>query len=103
MGLCHDNSGGVNEPITGFGYYVNLGYEGPLWSLALNYGDFFPGRTGTPQQDAATHRGLVKISRHWTKHFESYGVAFIENDLPHSFDGSIRRGLYFIVGGQFTW
>jgi hypothetical protein len=104
-----DVNNALHVPITGAGYYVNLGYEGPLWSLTLNYGDFFPEQIGTPQQtnkrrqNLANHRGLIKASRHWTPHFESYAVALLENDLQNAFDNSPRRGLYFIFGSQFTW
>ena len=104
-----DYNNGFNHPISGFGYYVNLGYEGPRWTLMLNYGDFFPEQIGTPQQpfkqkqNVANHRGLMKASRHWTSHFETYGVVLVENSLPHAFDGNTRRGIYVIFGGQFSW
>jgi hypothetical protein len=98
-----DLNNGPRIPITGFGYYVNLGYDGPLWTLMLNYGEFYPEQIGDPRQDTPTRRGLVKASRHWTPHFESYAVALIENDLPNAFDNSTRRGIYFIFGSQFVW
>jgi hypothetical protein len=98
-----DLNNGFENPITGFGYYLNLGYEGPLWTLMLNYGEFYPQHIGVPQQDAVTRRGLIKASRHWTPHFETYSVLLLENDLPNSFDHSTRRGTYVIVGCQFVW
>jgi hypothetical protein len=98
-----DLNNGVLNPITGFGYYVNLGFDGPLWTLMLNYGEFYPQQIGVPQQDAVTRRGLIKASRHWTPHFETYGVLLRENDLPHSFDNSTRRGIYVIAGAQVAW
>jgi hypothetical protein len=91
------------KPITGVGYYVNLGYESPQWTLMLNYGEFYPEQLGRRKHDAVTRRGLIKLSRHWTEHFETYGIALIENDLPDSFDNSTRRGIDAILGGQFTW
>jgi hypothetical protein len=69
----------------------------------LNYGEFYPEQIGNRRHDAVTRRGLVKASRHWTPHFETYGVALIESDLADSFDNSTRRGLYAIFGGQFVW
>ncbi len=94
---------GLDNPMTGFGYYVNLGYEGPRWTMMLNYGEFYPGHIGVPKQDAVTRRGLIKASRHWTRHFETYSVVLRENDLLHAFDDSPRRGIYVIVGAQFVW
>jgi hypothetical protein len=97
-----DLNNGLLNPITGVGYYVNLGYEGPLWSLMLNYGEFYPERIGVPEHDVTSRRGIVKASRHWTRNFETYGVVMIENDLPDAFDGNPRRGIYLIFGSQFS-
>jgi hypothetical protein len=98
-----DLNNGLNQPITGFGYYVNLAYAGPRWMVMLNYGEFYPEQIGNRRQDEVTRRGLIKLSRHWTPHFETYGVVFRENDLALAFDHSTRTGLYVLVGGQFTW
>jgi hypothetical protein len=98
-----DLNNGFDVPITGWGYYVNLGYEGPNWTLMLNYGDFFPGHIGDRRQDTPTHRGLIKASRHWTRHFETYGVVLLENTLDRAFDRLPRVGQYVIGGAQFTW
>jgi hypothetical protein len=92
-----------HQPFTGFGYYVNLGYEGPQWLIMLNYGEFYPEQTGDRRQDEVTRRGLLKISRRWTTHFETYGVVLRENDLADAFDHSTRLGIYAILGGQFVW
>jgi hypothetical protein len=46
---------------------------------------------------------MIKASRHWSRHFETYTVVYRENDLAHAFDGSTRRGIYVLFGGQFTW
>lgn len=98
-----DLNNGYEIPITGYGYYVNLGYEGPNWSLMLNYGDFFPEKIGDRRQDQPNHRGLIKASRHWTRHFETYAIALLENELPRAFDNVVRGGTYIIAGAQFTW
>ena len=97
-----DLNKGLLQPITGVGYYANLGYEGPLWSLTFNYGEFYPEHLGNPDHDQATHRGLVKCSRHWTPHFETYGVLLLENTRHDSLDSDPRQGLYIIAGGQFS-
>ena len=91
-----------HEPIAGVGYYVNLGYEGPRWSLAFNYGEFYPEELGVPEHDTPTRRGIFKASRHWTRHLETYGVLMLENDLVNAFVGHDRRGLYLLAGCQFA-
>lgn len=98
-----DFNNDYHVPITGVGYYLNLGYEGPYWSVHLNYGEFYPEAIGIERHDTTTRRGFVKASRHWTEHFETYAVAMRETDLLDSFDGSTRRGIYLIFGAQFTW
>jgi hypothetical protein len=90
-----------HEPITGLGYYVNLGYEGPNWSLTFNYGEFHPEQLGVPQHDATTRRGLIKASRFWSPNLETYAVLLLENDLPDSFGSRPRYGQYVIFGMQF--
>jgi len=90
------------EPISGVGYYVNLGYEGAAWSLAANYGEFYPEEIGVPQHDLPNRRGIVKASRHWTAHLETYGAVLIENTLENAFFGHDRRGIYVLAGCQFS-
>lgn len=97
-----DLNNGFHQPITGVGYYVNLGYDGPNWSLTFNYGEFYPQQLGIPQHDATTRRGLIKASRFWTPNFETYTVLLLENDLPNSFGHRTRLGQYFLCGMQFT-
>lgn len=97
-----DLNKGLNQPIAGVGYYVNLGYEGPLWTLMLNYGEYYPEAIGDERHDAAIHRGLLKASRHWTRHFESYAAILLENDRDDGLDTHPRRGVYVLTGCQFA-
>jgi hypothetical protein len=97
-----DLNNGFNRPISGVGYYVNLGYEGPQWSWTFNYGEFYPEQLGVPNHDAPTHRGIVKASRHWTPSFETYSVLLVENTLPGAFDGHDRKGIYLVAGLQLS-
>jgi hypothetical protein len=90
------------EPISGVGYYLNLGYEGPAWSMAANYGEFYPEELGVPEHDTPTRRGILKVSRHWTEHLETYGAMMIENTLEDAFVGHDRRGIYVLAGCQFS-
>jgi hypothetical protein len=98
-----DLNKGVNQPINGVGYYLNLGYEGPFWSLAFNYGEFYPEEIGVREHDIVTRRGIVKASRHWTPHFETYVVTLVETDRDDGLDSHPRDGVYYILGGQFAF
>lgn len=91
------------QAIGGVGYYLNAGYDGPLWTLMLNYGEFYPEQLGVPQHDVPTRRGLLKASRHWSPHLETYTVLLLENTLKNAFDGHDRKGVYLIAGCQFVF
>ncbi|MDX1948676.1 MAG: hypothetical protein SFU86_25030 [Pirellulaceae bacterium] len=93
----------TGKPIQGVGYYLNLGYEGPLWTLMFNYGEFHPERLGIPEHDVTSRRGILKASRHWSPHLETYTVLMLENTLPGIFDTHDRKGVYFIAGCQFVF
>lgn len=94
---------GFLEPLTGIGYYADLGYRGDRWEWHLNYGDYMPQQTmGIAAHDETIHRGLVKGSYHFTPHFELYGMALMENEVPLDFAGRIRYGLGYAMGLQFT-
>jgi hypothetical protein len=97
-----DRNDALLDPITGIGYYLNLGYEGPQWSLTLNYGEFYPESIGLPEHDTTTRRGLIKASRWWTPNFETYAIVMLETSLPSAFDNSTRRGSYVVLGCQFS-
>jgi hypothetical protein len=96
------SSGVLEKPLTGVGYYVNLGYAGDRWTWMLNYGDFYPRQAlGQPLHDTPNHRGLLKASYHFTRNFEMYGVALIENSV-FGLDNRWRRGEEVIGGFQFS-
>jgi hypothetical protein len=97
-----DLNQGLNRSITGVGYYVNLGYEGPAWSVALNYGEFYPEQLGVPAHDQPIHRGLIKASRYWTPQFETYGIVMVEGERDDGLDTHPRQGVYVIGGVQFS-
>lgn len=97
-----DLNNAFHEPITGVGWYANLGYEGPNWSLAFNYGEFYPEQLSIREHDEVTRRGILKASRHWSMQLETYAALMLENDLPLAFAGHDRRGIYILFGCQFT-
>lgn len=98
-----DINDAYHRPVEGVGYHVNLGYEGPLWTLALNYGEYHPEQLSNRLHDAVNRRGLFKASRHWSRHLETYGVLMVENSLPNAFAGHARNGIYVVGGCQFTF
>ncbi len=94
---------GLFVPSTGVGYYVNLGYQGPRWMLMLNYGDYFPRQQlGIPARDTPIHRGIVKLSYHFTPNLETYGIALIENDVSLGVGNLVRKGSEVIAGWQWS-
>jgi hypothetical protein len=91
------------EALTGFGYYVDLGYRGDKWEWHFNYGDYLPQQTmGIAAHDEAIHRGLIHASYHFTQHFEAYTIALMENEVPLDFAGRVRYGTGLAFGVQFT-
>jgi hypothetical protein len=98
-----DVNKGPWQPIHGFGYYVNLQYQSPRWTMLANYGEFYPEQLGIAKHDQTNRRGLVKASRHWTPLFETYAVVMLETDLPQAFAPvKDRNGVYYILGCQFS-
>ena len=98
-----DLNNGDEVPLTGVGYYVNLGYEGPAWSVSFNYGDFRPEQIGDVRHDTPIHRGLIKASRFWTRNLETYSVVMLENSRDDGLDNHPRKGVYLLGGCQFTF
>jgi hypothetical protein len=91
-----------HEAISGVGYYLNLGYDSPFWSLTLNYGEYYPEIIGNPNHDISVHRAFVKLSHFWSPQFETYGVLMFENDRDDNLDSHPREGSYLLVGCQFS-
>jgi hypothetical protein len=91
-------------PMTGFGYYVDLGYRGERWSFNLNYGDYYPQQeVGMPAHDTAIHRGLLHLAYDITPHWRTYGILLLENDalIPIGTDRK-RIGMSYAAGLQLT-
>jgi hypothetical protein len=90
-------------PLSGVGYYVNLGYCLERWDINLNYGDFYPVAIGNPQHDEVNHRGIVKCCYHRTQCLGLYGCVLVENSGWIAQLGEPRQG-YLILGGlQYTF
>jgi len=69
-------------PITGVGYYVDLGWRRGRWTADFNYGDYFPQQIGNPYQDAPNHRGIFKLIATLTPRVQAFGMVLLENHRP---------------------
>ena len=96
-----DQNVGWHEPITGVGYYANLGYEGDRWSAMLNYGEFYPRQIGDPRHDVSTKRGIIKLIRHHLN-ADFYVMLMLENDVQQAQDNRLRKGANFLTGFQLS-
>jgi hypothetical protein len=96
----HNPNGG---PLTGIGYYVNLGYDaGGPWMFQLNYGDYFPQQfLGVKPHDSPIHRALLRAVYRMTPNWETYGTALVENES--SFGRRPRHGTMILAGVQFVF
>jgi hypothetical protein len=90
-------------PLTGVGYYVNLGYNGERWDVNLNYGDYFPVAMGNPQHDEPNHRGVAKCLFHYTRNLGLYGCVLVENGGWAAQLGELRQGWMVLGGLQYTF
>ncbi len=88
-------------PITGIGYYVNMGYEGERWSAWLNYGEFYPQQLGHPQHDVVNRRGILKTLCRLCPHLQIYGAVMIENEGYVAQWNRLRRGTVVLAGLQY--
>lgn len=88
-------------PITGFGYYGNLQYEGDAWIWMLNYGEFYPANIGVPQQDVVNRRGIAKVVYKFSPYFKWYNVVMLENGGYVAQDNRQRIGQYFLTGLEY--
>ena len=88
-------------PITGIGYYVNLGYEGDRWSAWLDYGEFYPQQLGHPQHDVVKRRGIVKAACRLCPHLQVYGAVMIENEGYLAQWNRPRKGTVVLAGLQY--
>jgi hypothetical protein len=94
---------GLFVPLTGFGYYVDLGYAGDRWSFNINYGDYFPQQEmGLRAHDEAIHRGLFHVAYQPSAHWSLYGIALFEPTVPIPLADRTRKGTALAFGVQFT-
>jgi len=96
-----DQNVGLFQPITGLGYYGNLGYSQGHWTTMLNFGQFFPKQIGDPRHDIPNWRAIAKVIWHY-RSTDSYLMAVWENDVPNAQDGRHRQGADVLAGFQIA-
>ena len=92
----------LNVPITGIGYYVDVGYRGDRWSCFLDYGEFYPQSIGHPQHDVVNRRAIVKVDYHFTPSLSVYAACLVENAGYLAQDNRPRQGGVLLAGLQWT-
>ncbi|QEG36491.1 hypothetical protein [Bythopirellula goksoeyrii] len=90
-------------PIQGTGYYVALDYSGPLWTLSLSFGQYFPEDIGNVKHDRTQNRGVVKLARSFGENLQAYSVFMKENDGYLAQQDRPRIGTVLISGLQFNF
>jgi hypothetical protein len=93
----------LNEPCTGMGYYMNLGYKSDYWAIDLNYGEFYPNPIGDLQHDEINRRGIVKAAYSFTPALQPYCAVLIENSGWIAQEDRPRRGLMVLSGLQYVF
>ncbi len=91
------------DPITKWGYYVNLGFAAGLWAGQLNYKEYYPESLGVPQHDVINRRGILKLDYTPAPGLETYLVLILETDGYTAQDGRPRRGSALLIGVQYTF
>jgi hypothetical protein len=93
----------VDVPVTGLGYYVNLGFSVDRWSGSINYGEFYPEAIGDPRHDVVNRRGIVKLDHELARSLHAYAVLMLENGGYLAQDNRPRRGSVILTGFQYTF
>jgi len=69
-----------DTPITGIGGYLDIFYDGKIWDLDINYGEFYPKKINNPYHDDPIKRGLLKGAYSLSACTKVFFVGLLEND-----------------------
>ena len=94
---------GPNQPLTGWGYYVNLIYTGDRLSGVMSYGQFNPRAVGDHIHDQTTRRFIGNVSFHLSPMVDFYSTVIIENPVHNAQAGRTRKGFFYNGGFQFRY
>lgn len=94
---------GYSKPISGVGYYVDLGMEFDRWSLWLNYGEYYPKTIGVEEHDQVNRRGLAKAIINLAPNFQFYNIGILENGGYIAQANRARIGWSVLTGFQAVY
>lgn len=94
---------GTDEPVQGFGFYVDAGYQSGSAYWSLNYGEYHPEAIGDARHDIVNRRTILKMICDITSHSQFYAAVLVENDAENAQrEDAPRRGRYLLTGFQLT-
>lgn len=94
---------GLNQPITGVGYYMSVIYHDGPRTYTLGYGQYFPQAIGDPIHDASIRRALGQLRWDWSKRLSTFATNYWENSVPAAQGGRTRHGIYLLTGLQYSF
>ena len=92
----------TETPITGIGGYIDILYKNEKFIFNLNYGEFHPEEINDPYHDTPIRRGIVKFIYNFSKEFNFFIGALIENNRIRESVFSGAKGYAYIAGLHFT-
>jgi hypothetical protein len=93
----------IFKPITGVGYYLNLGFEKGPWCITLNFGEFYPQELGDPRHDVVNQRGIVKTAYYMTPYLQAYAVLMTETEGYMAQGSRPRLGSFVLAGFEYVF
>lgn len=94
---------GLNEPLSGWGWYGNAVYRHDLATTVLQYGEFHPNPVGDNIHDQVTRRFSTKYIRQISQRLDLFVSGVFENRVENAQDGRFRKGVYVRSGFQFNF
>lgn len=94
---------GLNNPITGNGWYASAIRRSGRSVLAFSYGQFHPEQLGDTIHDQTTRRFIAKGIFPLNPQLDLLATTIIENDVEEGQAGRRRRGLAVLLGMQFNF
>ena len=91
---------GLNWPLRGWGYYVNLAGRHTRLDWSLEYGEFFPDPVGDLTHDTPIQRGIGQIYWHLSPLADVFGSVVIENAIEGFEHVPRSKGVAYAGGFQ---
>jgi hypothetical protein len=94
---------GLNQPLSGWGWYANANWQGARANTILQYGEFHPNRIGDNIHDQITRRISSKYIRRISDRLDWYVSGIFENRVANAQDNRNRKGAFVLTGFQFNF